>query len=310
LCIVKVLECLSWASRHKLLGETSTLSEKPYFVSSFLAKVLIDDLYKHLLSYESHWIFRGHASETWILESTLERALKPIGWLPEMAKVCEEVALFKFQSKAHLYLSQEMLPKSTLGWLAMMQHHGIPTRLLDFTESPFIALFFAFDDAKPTQSDNCAIWALDYRSLMKSALDYIKGKGETLTLSYEDVQKQQDKYFEVVIDKHSYDVLWTTEPGMLNLRLERQLGSFLVCGNIGKQIAELIPEFLTRKSLKKIVIPIRLFGEIHNMLIRMGINHSKLFPDIDGLGKDIKEEILFRTYQVLSGKTSSQAPES
>jgi hypothetical protein len=203
-----------------------------------------------------------------------------------------------------------MLPKSTLGWLAMMQHHGIPTRLLDFTESPFIALFFAFDDAKPTQSDNCAIWALDYRSLMKSALDYIKGKGETLTLSYEDVQKQQDKYFEVVIDKHSYDVLWTTEPGMLNLRLERQLGSFLVCGNIGKQIAELIPEFLTRKSLKKIVIPIRLFGEIHNMLIRMGINHSKLFPDIDGLGKDIKEEILFRTYQVLSGKTSSQAPES
>jgi hypothetical protein len=259
----------------------------------------LDDLLRHLLSYESHWLFRGHSSEEWLLKSSLERLLEPIGWTSDFAKTCEDVAYIQFHSKAHLYVSKEILPNSKLAWLAMMQHHGVPTRLLDFTVSPFFALFFAFDGLKLEKSDNCAIWALDYRSLMKSVLIYIKGQDNNFKMSYNDVQKQQDEVFETVIDKNSYDVLWTTEPGIFNLRLERQKGSFLLSGNIGKRISDLLPEFFSKDTLKKIIIPASLSNKIYLVLEQMGINNSRLFSDIDGLGKDIKNELFQETNRVL-----------
>ena len=77
------------------------------------------------------------------METTLERIIKP--WDRELAEKSEGLSLRTFQKKVHHYLAHDVLPESKLGWLALMQHHGAPTRLLDFTESPFIALFFAFD---------------------------------------------------------------------------------------------------------------------------------------------------------------------
>jgi hypothetical protein len=259
----------------------------------------IDAIIKHLLSYEPHWLFRGQSSDKWFLESSLERMLKPIGWTPEIAKLCEDLALFRFKSKAQLYVSQEKIPESKLGMLSMMQHHNIPTRLLDFTESPFVALFFAFDGVKPEQIDNCALWGLDYRNLMKSVLEYIKSKDNSFDKSYNDVQKEQDEVFEKIIDKNSYDVLWTTEPGIFNLRLERQKGSFLVSGNIGKRISDLLPEYFSKTSLKKIIIPAHLSNKVYLALEQMGINNSRLFSDIDGLGKDIRNELFQETNRIL-----------
>jgi hypothetical protein len=259
----------------------------------------IDALIKHLLSYAPHWLFRGQSSDRWYLESSLERMLKPIGWTPEIAKLCEDLALFRFKSKSNLYISQEKVPESKLGVLSMMQHHYIPTRLLDFTESPFVALFFAFDEVKPEQTDNCAIWALDYRSLTKSVLEFIKGQDSNFTMSYNNVQKEQDEVFEKIIDKNSYDVLWTTEPGIFNLRLERQKGSFLVSGNIGKRISDLLPNYFSKATLKKIIIPAHLSNKVYLALEQMGINNPRLFSDIDGMGKDIRNELFQETNRIL-----------
>ena len=251
------------------------------------------NIIEHLMSYESHWMFRGHSSEQWIFESSLERILKtPLKWSPELAKKCEELSLFRFQSNAHHYITSEILPKSKLGWLSLMQHHGVPTRLLDFTVSPFIALFFAFDNVDPDQEDNCAIWAIDYRALTKSVLEFVEKQNCEFNLSYSEVQMKQDKVFEDIIDKNEYSVLWVTEPGIFNLRLERQMGTFLLSGDIGKKITDLLPTHLSPDTLKKIVLPANLSMEVFKIMEKIGVSNSRLFSDIDGLGKDIRNELL------------------
>ena len=103
---------------------------------------------------------------------------------------------------------------------------------------------------------------------------------------------RQDEVFETIVNNNSYEVLWITEPGILNLRLERQKGTFLISGSIGKRITDLLPMFTTSESLKKIVIPTSLAIDAFRILEKVGINHSRLFSDIDGLGRDVKNEIL------------------
>lgn len=71
---------------------------------------------------------------------------------------CDELSLFlRFRSDAPLLLPRE--PVDDWDWYVTMQHYGIPTRLLDWTESPLVALFFAVADAEP--GDGPGVWLLD-----------------------------------------------------------------------------------------------------------------------------------------------------
>ena len=247
-----------------------------------------DELLRRLLSYDSGWLFRGHASATWGLESTLERVLTPIGWKPDLAKTCEDYALHVFHSKAHHYISRDLLPSTKLGWLSLMQHHGVPTRLLDFTESPFIGLFFAFDDVSPAQRDACAIWAIEYRRLMKESIELLHQKIDGFNYDYSYIQMHPDQVFEEYVDQSSYDILWATEPLLVNLRLERQKGTFLLSGNIHKRILDLLRARPMADSVHKIVIPPSLADDVFHMLGQMGIDSSRLFSDLDGMARDVK----------------------
>jgi hypothetical protein len=91
------------------------------------------------------WVFRGHGRINWRIESSLVRFfrshrgnIKRINYSPR-----EEDAITKFRSSAHLHLAHVPAEDDKLSWLAIMQHFDAPTRLIDFTHSPFVALFFA-----------------------------------------------------------------------------------------------------------------------------------------------------------------------
>jgi hypothetical protein len=253
----------------------------------------LDRIIHHLLAMESHWMYRGHSCATWELESTLERALKPLSWPPELAEKWEEASMYRFKSRAHHYIGADAVPKSKLGWLSLMQHHGVPTRLLDFTTSPFMAFFFAFDGVDPDQKEDCAIWALDFRALKKAAWAVVGAhdRSSAAAHSYNSIQIPQDSVFKKYVDTERYDILWATEPGVFNLRLERQQGTFLLSGNVKRRIGDLLPGFLSPTEITRIDIPASLSIQVYRAMSKMGITSARLFSSIDGLGKDIAREL-------------------
>jgi hypothetical protein len=102
------------------------------------------------------WIFRGHCSAEWSLQSTLERCA-PSG---HRRVFTEYELVYEFKRRAHNYLGVHQLPAKPGEWLALMQHFGAPTRLVDFTRSPFVAAYFAFEELPADGCDNCAVLAI------------------------------------------------------------------------------------------------------------------------------------------------------
>src|SRR4051794_12568425 len=102
------------------------------------------------------WLFRGHASANWRLRSTLERRTPPGG-----NPVETEVDIFReFQRSAHNYVDATKIPTTPGDWMALMHHFGAPTRLVEFTASPFVAAYFAFEEVPVDDSKQCAVIAI------------------------------------------------------------------------------------------------------------------------------------------------------
>ena len=91
--------------------------------------------------YEPGWIFRGQRSASWGLVPGLYRQWRDGSTEQAHHHQLEERLLFRFKLEARPYLTIE--PDNDWEWLALAQHHGLPTRFLDWTRSPLVALYFA-----------------------------------------------------------------------------------------------------------------------------------------------------------------------
>ncbi|MFT4253824.1 MAG: FRG domain-containing protein [Caulobacter sp.] len=99
---------------------------------------------------DQHTWFRGQAKAEWKLEPSLTRA----GGLDA------ELSLIK-RFKQNALANMINRPIDEWDWLFVMQHHGLPTRLLDWTEGPLVALYFALNDpGVPVDAEPAALWAL------------------------------------------------------------------------------------------------------------------------------------------------------
>src|SRR5207247_1327002 len=73
----------------------------------------------------------------------------------------ETFVVEQFKQRAHLSLPTSREPDTELEWLALIQHHGGPTRLVDFTRSPFVGAFFAIENDDQTGGPHCALLGVD-----------------------------------------------------------------------------------------------------------------------------------------------------
>ena len=100
-----------------------------------------------LLLQKDFWVFRGQYDASWPLQTSLERAAKDhADWVIDFRS--EERAILDFRNLTRLLLPHV---ERHIDSLAAMQHYGVPTRLLDFSRSFFIALFFAYEKGKNKQ---------------------------------------------------------------------------------------------------------------------------------------------------------------
>jgi hypothetical protein len=128
--------------------------------------------------YEQGWVFRGHKKDKYPLEPSIERVHTE--WAEAEHRMLQE-----FQSKAPLHMDSRRLPPTAsehkLSWLATMQHYGAPTRLLDFTYSPYVALYFALRNRNDNEAESDAeVWAIDAAAVKAFAMKVSHGADDKI----------------------------------------------------------------------------------------------------------------------------------
>ena len=122
---------------------------------------LIDILADRILSDNRILWFRGHRSSTWDVQPTIWR---------DYNKIDERNFTNRFRSRARTRYEAFPDYDNGAGWLSLMQHYGLPTRLLDWTRSPLIALYFALEKYiydKKADVEDASIWVLEPHKLNK-----------------------------------------------------------------------------------------------------------------------------------------------
>lgn len=251
----------------------------------------IPDLIKELNGLPNNFFYRGHANADWLIESSLERLLGG-SWSSDLAKKVEDFTLSQFQSKFHLYDHENLMPDTRLGWLATMQHYGVPTRFLDFTESPYVAIYFALESYDPQSRSDLAIFAFDYEAIVETSIAKIKQFKSDFSETTLSIYQKQDSIFDEVVDNFPSPIVWVAEPGLLNVRLDRQAGSFLFSGSAKHRIWDVLSaEPYSGVECYKYKIPYQLYRGLFALLRKMNLNSKSLYGDLNGLARSIKMQV-------------------
>jgi hypothetical protein len=172
-----------------------------------------------------------------------------------------------------------------------MQHYGVPTRLLDLTTSPYVALFFALETYNLNDKTDFCIYSFNFTETMNTSLSVISELDRNFNESNYSIIGRQDIIFESIIDRFNYDVVWITEPARLNVRIDRQSGCFAVSGNKKLSIHDLLSSDKYKKSeFEKIVISKDLFANCYGLLRKMNISPKTVYGDLVGLAKFLSME--------------------
>jgi FRG domain len=215
------------------------------------------DVYKNI-------IFRGQAQADWHLISTFDRnyGFKRAGSRDTLSKQLIE----EFYEECARY-SDWRYARDDPRVLAMAQHHGLPTRLLDWTFSPYVAAYFAFVwflFEKPKAGGQVAIWALDRKAVQRRAPE-----GQLQIISLQDHE---------------------------NNRLGNQAGLFTFLKTNDANLEEYLsnPAVGLGSALVKFELPTHECRASLQDLLLMGIHHGTIFPGREGIAQTIKLRNLLR----------------
>lgn len=271
--------------------------------------------------YKTEWVFRGLRNSIYDLQPAIEREVrdKSMEW-----SGLETLVSSEFKARARMHLAAALIPTDEITWLAQMQHYAVPTRLLDFTHSPFVALYFAIRNGSNDPRRECIrLWAVNASAVNKRfsrvAWEAKRKSTKETTLhtvgfTLADLQAHRD---DVTIETHDLYVLITeslsatgeyrwrwllnesgcvcaASPPSFNPRLVSQQGIFLLnCAeklnfieSLGKMIGD--NKLCWRKAID---IPVELIPEIESRLFQMNVHEQSLFPDVEGLAGFIRQKL-------------------
>lgn len=218
------------------------------------------------------WCFRGQTDATWDLIPRVRR-----GYSREQEKYLSN----EFYVRARL--RHTVLPASddAAGWLALMQHYGLPTRLLDWSRSPLVAAFFATEPYqrhinKPTRKDAC-IWAL-------SPLKLNVSQGFDPYWYPLDANRLRELIVAARKGDERDDKVVAAMAVETDLRMQMQQGCFTVHGTS----TPLNNMAGCGDWLRKYVIPVGSLPLIARELEILGFRLADLFPDLTNLATELR----------------------
>ena len=190
-------------------------------------------------------VFRGVANSSYQLLTSLGRC-EPINGksLEQLEK--RLIKLFKESSVPYL----EHKPANEMEWLAIAQHFGLPTRLLDWSYNPLVATYFAIES---NPSEDAAIYILSGCSTIQDPQAF-----KPLTI----------------------DKVYKYRPPYISARIQNQAGLFTVHPHPDQAFEH--------EKLGRVIIPKGIKGVIKKTLFKYGINQRLIYPGLEGVSRDLK----------------------
>jgi hypothetical protein len=229
---------------------------------------------------EEFW-FRGQGSAADPLVPGLYRYR-----YPELRSEESEIR-HAFQGLARPFLARE--PRTKWEWYFLMQHHGVPTRLLDWSEGALLGLHFALRSNPP--GEDAAVWVLDPRWLHR----HINSDAKLLP-DPEDAENTRagqllDRYLSTspYARPHWPPLPIPIRPPHISPRFAVQRSCFTLHGSEKDGFARAV-QHSPRPRLVKLRIRSGAVSDLLTSLDECGVLESTVFPDLDGLGRQLRAE--------------------
>jgi FRG domain len=261
------------------------------------------------------WGFRGQREASWPLQTSLERALRVeysygnnVGHYQLDRNMEGSELLRRFEEYAPQFIPDPPLKDDLASWLALMQHYGAPTRLLDWTDSPYVALYFAIENepdlvqVEATAREKVsAVWTID--------LNWLEARGSEILTSYGQKpipsdEKARVRYLNSLLDHKTEPLIVRIDPLKGNPRMTAQKGFFLwklyeETPFFDQILTTMIahPEIPQLPVVRKLTFPYGLRGEFLEKLREVDIDRRSLFP---------AEEIDTQTLEAFSESLKSE----
>jgi len=244
------------------------------------------------------WVFRGHRDNRWKLETSFERAVKDFRLEKQNPRDLEVKLIVEFVRHYHLHTHEAPpQPGDTLDWLALMRHHGAPSRLLDFTFSFLVAAYFALEDPPPEEPrTNPAVWAVNKSWLTRAMWKWADKSGHRRVFRKLAQDRNGAVFRKLFLEKHAKaELVATIGPFRRNERLRAQNGIFLCPGHVESSFDRILNN-LEGHEAGVIEVPIIVGSkkrlEILKQLGKIGVDRAALFPGIDGFAQSLRTKLL------------------
>jgi hypothetical protein len=240
--------------------------------------------------------YRGAGKATHTLSPSLFRHPK-LGAAEDLMDL-EGRMLQRYRERSIPYVDTGTRRERDANWenLFVMQHFGVPTRLLDWTESPYIGLFFAltscvYDHDNGVALEDPCVWALQPEAWNQQALSHVSYTGGVLSIDDPLLNTYQPGS-----TMHAMVVKPVAMYGLHNSpRIVAQRGVFTIFGKDTTPMETVFRESTyTNDTLIKVVIPAASVGSLRESLFKIGFTDSVVFPDLTGLALELRRYYGYR----------------
>ena len=216
--------------------------------------------------------FRGQTNASW--------GLTPSIYVRKLQGDEEAIRADFIRRAAQLTVGR--VPSSEWGWYFLMQHYRCPTRLLDWTDSALVALFFAINSNDPSDLEvktDAAVWMLDPWWLNKAVL----GHSTVVDSDWPEAKPYLPPIYKNLRLRKRHPI--AIDPPHVAPRVAVQRSRFTIHGTVPNGLEAVAGQ--KKAGLVRITIPKRAIISMRLDLQTCGVTDTTLFPDLEGLSRDL-----------------------